>query len=589
MHVTSASNLERGNVRTDSDHSSNTGGNSGANVRTWNENDLPAPRPKLTILDVAALILNKQIGTGIFTTPGAVLLSTQSKGLSVALWTIGGFWTLMFLLIYLEFGDAFPYNGGELVYLDETYRKPELLATILFSGFFLMLANSYGNSIQFAKHVLVAAFPGLEDSTKLDPRLVRYIAISVITFVCLIHWHSSRAGLFLNKLVAWYKIVLLVVIFISGMTKSSGNQSKWSDSGNGVSTTDGMTGMVLIFYSYQGWENANYVAGEIRASANSTSKTTLNIGATLGVTTTWILYVLVTVAIYRVLGYEDLTGPHSDLAVALKFAPKVFGGATGLKVCMAISAFGNVLAVTYTASKVKQSIAIQRILPFWRYLQADQHTPKGALILHWITSVIFVAFAPSSSDGYSFAVGFYTYGHILFSVLVAVGLVKLKQRIRSSPEPEHSDWEYTFFRSKPLLYTVPVIFALGNVLILVFAGKTHKPGKIPRWWWPIVTFIILFTSALYWAGMRVLMVKTRAINPTTHEQKTIGDLVGLSVRVECKGDENLPPNIARDIDETLAAKVDGSQRRVIVETRGWLASLGNSFDDFRKMVSRYLF
>jgi hypothetical protein len=146
-----------------------------------------------------------------------------------------------------------------------------------------------------------------------------------------------------------------------------------------------------------------------------------------------LLYHLLTDDQYRVLGYDELTGPHSDIAVALKFAPEVFASANGLKVCMAISAFGNVLAVTYTASKgqyntllyistsltksntVKQSIAIQRILPFWRYLQADEHTPKGALVLHWITSVIFVAFAPSSSDGYSFAVGFYTYGHIVFS------------------------------------------------------------------------------------------------------------------------------------------------------------------------------
>jgi hypothetical protein len=62
-------------------------------------------------------------------------------------------------------------------------------------------------------------------------------------------------------------------------------------------------------------------------------------------------YPLLTDDQYRVLGYDELTGPHADIAVALKFAPKVFASATGLKVCMAISAFGNVLAVTYTSSK----------------------------------------------------------------------------------------------------------------------------------------------------------------------------------------------------------------------------------------------
>lgn len=104
-----------------------------------------------------------------------------------------------------------------------------------------------------------------------------------------------------------------------------------------------------------------------------------------------------------------------------------------------------------------------------------------------------------------------------------------------------------------------------------------------------MTFLVLFTSALYWAGMRVLMIKTRVINPASHEKKTIGDLVGLSIRVECKGNDDLLPNIAKDIDETLAAKVDGSRRRVVVETSGWLASVGKSFDNFGRLVDRYLF
>jgi hypothetical protein len=218
----------------------------------WDENMLAVPRTNLSILDVAALILNKQIGTGIFTTPGAVLLETKSKGLSIGLWTIGGFWTLLFLMVYLEYGNALPYNGGELVYLDEIFHRPELLATILFSGFFLALANSYGNATQFAKHILLAANSDIHSSQELDPRLIRYVAISVITLVCAIHWFSSRSGLFLNKLVAWYKVALLIVVFACGMRWANEHGSKWPDTEYRGSTKDGMAGMVLVFYSYQG-------------------------------------------------------------------------------------------------------------------------------------------------------------------------------------------------------------------------------------------------------------------------------------------------------------------------------------------------
>lgn len=52
-------------------------------------------RRDLGLLDVAALIINKQIGTGIFTTPGIVLGLTGSKSISLVLWLCGGLWAFL--------------------------------------------------------------------------------------------------------------------------------------------------------------------------------------------------------------------------------------------------------------------------------------------------------------------------------------------------------------------------------------------------------------------------------------------------------------------------------------------------------------
>jgi len=52
-------------------------------------------RRDLGMLDVAALIINKQIGNGIFTTPGLVLSQTGSKTISTVLWLFGGVWALI--------------------------------------------------------------------------------------------------------------------------------------------------------------------------------------------------------------------------------------------------------------------------------------------------------------------------------------------------------------------------------------------------------------------------------------------------------------------------------------------------------------
>lgn len=55
----------------------------------------PIPEKRmLGYMSTAALIINKMIGTGIFSMPSSVLTSTGSKGASLFLWVTGGFMTL---------------------------------------------------------------------------------------------------------------------------------------------------------------------------------------------------------------------------------------------------------------------------------------------------------------------------------------------------------------------------------------------------------------------------------------------------------------------------------------------------------------
>lgn len=59
----------------------------------------PDPRVQqmrtLSTWDVAALIANKMIGTGIFTGPTAVLRYTLNKNVAIGLWTLGFLYTLL--------------------------------------------------------------------------------------------------------------------------------------------------------------------------------------------------------------------------------------------------------------------------------------------------------------------------------------------------------------------------------------------------------------------------------------------------------------------------------------------------------------
>lgn len=89
------------------------------------------PRRNLRVHDVAALILNKVVGTGIFTTPGLVLALTKDKPTSIALWVIGGvhamLWYLhpiqtrseMFLIFRIDLVSLYILNLGQLCHIME--------------------------------------------------------------------------------------------------------------------------------------------------------------------------------------------------------------------------------------------------------------------------------------------------------------------------------------------------------------------------------------------------------------------------------------------------------------------------------------
>lgn len=67
-------------------------------------------------------------------------------------------------------------------------------------------------------------------------------------------------------------------------------------------------------------------------------------------------------------------------------------------------------------NKVKQQIARQCIIPFYKFFSRDDKqfgTPAGALILHWIFAAAWLIATPNTSDGYGFIIGNFIYGQLV--------------------------------------------------------------------------------------------------------------------------------------------------------------------------------
>lgn len=246
-----------------------------------------------------------------------------------------------------------------------------------------------------------------------DYRLQKFIALCLLTAVCLLHIFSRKMGIAVNNLLALYKVGLVTFIIMVGFAAMAGGRGKGvhnGDPGYGLENWDHAmatktmsmweysNAILGVLWAYTGWENANYVLSEVRRPRGNESKV-FKVAAFSAIGLTTVLYVLANVAYFTVLTDAELLA-NGDM-VAAKFFVKVFGNGwfieRGFKVMVALSIMGNFVSSTYGLARVKQEIAKLRILPFSKFFARQSHydTPVGALVLHWFIAASFIVSCPA--------------------------------------------------------------------------------------------------------------------------------------------------------------------------------------------------
>ncbi|KAL8661586.1 MAG: hypothetical protein Q9202_005472 [Teloschistes flavicans] len=439
---------------------------------------------------VMCTILNRTIGSGIFVTPAIVLRSTSSVGVSLLFWSFGAVMGMSALLVWLEFGlsipkfelpnrdengmvreegvslQCVPRNGGEKNYLEYVYRFPKMRATTcIFGWIYIILGNLSGNGVAFGLYICEAADIQAHDS------LVRGLAVVCLTAACLLHASWRKGGIVVNNLLAMIKVLILVAIIIIGFAASAG-----ASFGHGPvhgETVDPKTQSKTSNFSTH--SSFDFASNDAAGYAES------------------LLYVMFTYSGYEQPFYlcavsfdRRLDG---ELDMATVFFREVFGNEIARRVMsgiIALSIFGNVVIMTFTASRVKQEVAKEGVIPFslffasssitpWARLrrrfwpsqskEQDEESPSAALFLHWIFSMVMIAATSPTAPAtaYTILVSLYSWTVItLFGFFVSGGLIYL--RFFSS---ERRDWiSKSGFRpwggsTAAIIYAIVCLFLLA--------------------------------------------------------------------------------------------------------------------------------
>ncbi|KIM37286.1 hypothetical protein M413DRAFT_77300 [Hebeloma cylindrosporum] len=459
------------------------------------------PKRQIGVVSAVFIIFNRLIGTGIFATPSTILKFSGSIGLSLSLWILGSVIAAAGMQVYIIWGSALPYNGGEKNYLEYLFRRPKQLITSIYAANAVLLAYGAANSLVFAEYTL-ASFSSASSPSSAIFSPVRVVAFICLTGVLALHGLHIPAGIRLQNLLGFMKIGILLIIVGTGFIALSGNLQEgvprpgnfdsweliWAGSTTGGSAL--CTCLYNIIYCFIGFSNVNYALSEVHNPAR-----TLRIAGPLSIIVVTIFYLLCNVAYYAAASKEEITS-SGRLVAALLFK-NVWGPRAErvLNAFIALSALGNVLSVSFSQGRVNQALGKEGVLPFSSFWASSwpAKAPLTGLGLHWAMCII-VIFAVPPGDAFNFIINMNSYPLAVINSVISFGLIYL-----AFPPDDSGP---LFAPSSSLLFPA-LIFGCANIFLFVVPLIKPPPESepyehLPYWVHAMGGWCIFLVGALWW-------------------------------------------------------------------------------------------
>ncbi len=267
--------------------------------------DLQQPHRHLTLLDAACVIVGIIIGSGIYeTTP--LIASSAGHPLPLAIIWIMGVIALAGALCYAELATAFPHAGGDYLFLRRAYGP---LTGFLFGWFDLWImrpANIGAMAVVFARY-----FHQLVPGGYATPPL--HYALGVVLVLWSFTLLGARPGAWLQNTLTLAKCAGLLCVASAGFycalwlpapaaTAADAPILQWSWEGQSLA-------FVLVMFSYGGWNDVSFLAGEIKEPQKNMLRSLV-----LGVGCVALIYLTVNYAFYAALGWHGLTSSEGGAA-----------------------------------------------------------------------------------------------------------------------------------------------------------------------------------------------------------------------------------------------------------------------------------
>lgn len=406
---------------------------------------------QLNFFAALATVMGTMIGGGAFFKIANISSLTHNAWLSILVWPLAGFITLMAGLSIAELASVFPEDGGPVKYLEKVYG-PRI--SFLFGWSLIIIyypANIAALSIVFASQL--KEIPGFKNWSTTG------IAILVMLTILLINWLGSQLSSQVQKIALVIKLLPIIAIIVFSLFYSGPNQLANTPvphiSSANAAVAFGQA-LLAVLFAYDGWLSIGNLASEIKNPSKTLAQAI--IWGLFGVT---VIYTLLNWSYVKIIPWAKVVGNQST---ALLTARKLFGnlGGTITGIGILVSVFGAINGHLLLGSRMPYVLGREHKLPaanFFGKLNNKTIVPTNSMLFECAIATVMIF-----SGTFDSLTNMLVYVSWIFSILLFMGVLVLRRQKPDLERPYKIPW-----------YPLPPILAICGAAFIVVTTTLTQP------------------------------------------------------------------------------------------------------------------
>jgi basic amino acid/polyamine antiporter, APA family len=435
-------------------------------------------KAQLGLWDAVSIIIGIVIGASIYETPPRIFGFAGGPWAGLGVWALGGALSFIGALCYAELASAYPRSGGDYVYLKRAFGP---WCGFLFGWSQLaavLAANTGMMAFVFADYA-----GGLLQIENSSTRA--WLAVAAVSVLSALNLLGSIAGKWTQNILSIVKIVGLLAIAGAGFLAAHpqafaiGTPPKFTSIG---------LAMIFVLFAYGGWNDAAFVAADVRDRRNIVRCLLLGTGIIT------VIYLAVNLAYLLALGYDGVRSAEGGVAAAVLQTRMGDNAGKAMSVLVMISALGAVNGLIFTGSRVYSTLGAEnRIFSMLGHWNPRFGSPSGALFAQWAICLLMIL-----------AVGTETGRETINTMVQSVGM----DPIPWEKKFENKGFDALLAMTAPVFWTFFLLTGLSLFALRERDPDVERPFRVPLF--PLVplifcgTCIFMLYSAIDYAGKLIL-------------------------------------------------------------------------------------